>query len=67
MEKIDLRRASKEEKEAIRIRAINMHKRCLKQNEIAFLLGVHKNSVYQWIKLFKRLGKKGLQEVKAMV
>ncbi|MCF6366770.1 MAG: IS630 family transposase [Bacteroidales bacterium] len=63
MEKIDLRRASKEEKEAIRIRAIHMHTQKLKQNEIAFLLGVHKNSVYQWIKLYNKYGKKGLKEV----
>ena len=64
MEKIDLRKASKEEKEAIRIRAIGMYNHKLKQNEIALLLGVHKNSVYQWVKLYKSQGKKGLLEAK---
>ena len=64
MEKIDLRKAKKEEKEAIRIRAINMHKQKISQKKIAFLLGVHKNSVYQWVKLYKAKGKNGLKEVK---
>lgn len=64
MEKLDLRKASKQVKEAIRIRAINMHKNKLKQIEIASLLGVHKNSVSQWIKLYKAKGKSGLKEVK---
>ena len=64
MEKIDLRKASTAEKEAIRIRAMMMHKQKVKQNEIAFLLGVHKNSIYQWVKIFKEQGKKGLKEVK---
>jgi len=64
MEKIDLRKASTEEKEAVRIRAIRMYDQKKKQNEIAFLLGVHKNSIYQWVKLYKEQGKKGLKEVK---
>ena len=64
MEKIDLRKASTAEKEAIRIRAVMMHKQKIKQNEIALLLGVHKNSIYQWVKIFKEQGKKGLKEVK---
>ncbi len=64
MEKIDLRKANAEEKEAIRIRAIRMHKQGLKQNKIASLLGVHKNSIYQWVKIFKAQGKKGLKEEK---
>ena len=63
MEKIDLRKASKESKEAIRIRAIRMHEQGLKQNKIAILLGVHKNSIYQWVKLYKEQGSKGLKEV----
>ena len=64
MEKIDLRKVSTAEKEAIRIRAIMMYKQKIKQNKIAFLLGVHKNSIYQWVKIFKEQGKKGLKEVK---
>ena len=39
MEKIDLRKAKKQEKEAIRIRAIIMHKQKIKQKEIAIFLG----------------------------
>jgi len=64
MEKIDLRKASTAEKEAIRIRAMMMYKQNINQNEIALLLGVHKNSIYQWVKIFKEQGKKGLKEVK---
>ncbi|MEA1874718.1 MAG: IS630 family transposase [Bacteroidota bacterium] len=64
MEKIDLRKAGIKEKEAIRVRAIMMYKKKIKQNEIALLLGVHKNSIYQWIKLYKEQGKRGLKEVK---
>ncbi len=63
MEKIDLRKASKESKEAIRTRAIRMHEQGLKQNKIAILLGVHKNSIYQWVELYKEQGSKGLKEV----
>ena len=64
MEKIDLRKAKKQEKEAIRIRAIIMHKQKIKQKEIAIFLGVHKNSVCQWVKLYKSKGALGLKEVK---
>lgn len=64
MEKIDLRKADKESKEAIRIRAIRMHDQGLKQIKIAMLLGVHKNSVYQWVKLYKERGSKGLKDVR---
>ena len=64
MEKIDLRKAGTEEKEAVRVRAIRMYEKKIKQIEIALLLGVHKNSIYQWIKLYKEQGKKGLKEVK---
>ena len=64
MEKVDLRKAKKETKEAIRISAIGMYKQGLRQNQIAILLGVHKNSIGKWIKLYKSLGNKGLKEVK---
>ena len=64
MEKIDLRSASKEEKEAIRIRAIRMHKQKKSQKEISILLGVHKNSVNKWVKQYKTHGVKGLKESK---
>ena len=64
MEKIDLRSASKDEKEAIRIRAIRMHKQEKSQKEISILLGVHKNSVNNWVKQYKTHGIKGLKESK---
>jgi len=64
MEKIDLRKAGKQEKEAIRIRAILMYKKNKEQKEIASLLGIHKNTVNKWVKLFKQKGYKGLKEVK---
>jgi transposase len=64
MEKIDLREASKEEKEAIRIRAIRMYKKDLPQNQIALLLGVHRNSIHNWIISYNEKGNKGLKEVK---
>jgi len=64
METIDLRKASKEEKEAIRIRAIRMYKKNLPQMQIALLLGVHRNSVHNWIISYHEKGNKGLKEVK---
>jgi len=64
METIDLRKASKEEKEAIRIRAIRMYKKNLQQMQIALLLGVHRNSIRNWILSYNEKGNKGLKEVK---
>ncbi|NOX48568.1 MAG: IS630 family transposase [Chlorobi bacterium] len=64
METIDLRKASKEEKEAIRIRAIRMYKKNLPQMQIAQLLGVHRNSIRNWIISYNEKGNKGLKEVK---
>lgn len=64
MEKIDLRNASKEEKEAIRIRTIRMYKQKKTQKEISIMLGVHKNSVNKWVKQYKLHGIKGLKESK---
>ena len=64
MEKIDLRKASKEEKEAIRIRAIRMYKKNIPQMQIALLLGTHRNSIGNWIISYNKKGNKGLKEVK---
>jgi len=64
MEKIDLRKAGKEEKEAIRTRAIRMDKKNLPQIQIALLLGVHRNSIRNWIISYNEKGNKGLKEVK---
>jgi DDE superfamily endonuclease. len=62
MEKFDLRRATKEEKEAIRKRAILMHTNGKKNYEIVSSLGVNKNSVSTWISSYKLSGMAGLKE-----
>ncbi|GBD90044.1 hypothetical protein BMS3Abin04_00760 [bacterium BMS3Abin04] len=61
MEKIDLRRASKETKEAIRRRAIRLVEGKT-QKEAAVLLCVNKNSVNTRHKNFKQSCLKGLKE-----
>ncbi|GBD90240.1 hypothetical protein BMS3Abin04_00957 [bacterium BMS3Abin04] len=62
MEKLDLRTASKETKEAIRLRAIGLVEEGKTQKEIASLLCVNKNSVNTWYKNFKKYGYQGLKE-----
>ncbi len=62
MEKLDLRTASKETKEAIRLRAIRLLKEGKTQKEVSSLLCVNKNSVYTWNKNYKKSGYKGLKE-----
>ncbi len=62
MEKLDLRTATKETKEAIRLRAIRLLKKGKTQKEVALLLCVNKNSVYTWNKNYKKSGYKGLKE-----
>lgn len=62
MEKFDLRSASKEEKEAIRKRAILMHEQGKWNYEIRAALGVNKNSVSNWISTYNSEGIKGLKE-----
>lgn len=64
MEKADLRRANKSEKEALRILVISMYKKKITQREISSLLGIRKNTISDWIKSYKNHGKKGLKEVK---
>jgi len=64
MEKIDLRKVTKSEKEAMRLLAISMYKKGTKQKEISSLLGVRTNTISDWVKLYKQHGKKGLKEVK---
>lgn len=62
MEKLDLRSASKETKEAIRLRAIRLLKEGKTQKEVSYLLSVNKNSVNTWHKKFNQSGLKGLKE-----
>lgn len=60
MEKFDLRSASESEKQAIKKRAIAMHKSGKKNIEIEESLGVNKNSITNWLKAYKAQGVKGL-------
>ena len=62
MEELDLRKASKETKEAIRQRAIRLLQQGKTQKEVVFLLCVNKNSVNSWNKKFKESGLQGLKE-----
>lgn len=62
MEKMDLRSASTQEKEAIRKRAIRMYKQGWRNYEITEALGVNKNSVVNWISTYNAQGIKGLKE-----
>lgn len=62
MEKLDLRTARKEVKEAIRKRAIFLLNEGKSQKEVASLLSVNKNSVNTWQKNYKQKGLKGLKE-----
>ncbi len=64
MKKKDLRSAKTEEKEALRLVAIKLHKQKKGQKEISILLDVHKNTVYEWVKRYKAKGLKGLKERK---
>ncbi len=64
MEKKDLRKAKKSEKEAMRFLAITMYTKHITQKEISLILGVRANTVSDWVKLYKQFGNKGLKEVK---
>ena len=62
MQKIDLRTACKETKEAIRKTAIRMLEQGKTQTQVCELLGVNKNSVSSWKKKYQKDGIKGLKE-----
>ena len=64
MEKTDLRKANKSEKEAMRTLAISMYNKNITQKDISLFLGVRTNTISDWVKLYKQHGKKGLKEVK---
>jgi len=64
MEKLDLRKAKKADKEAIRVLAIKMYNKGISQKEISLYFGVRTNTISDWVKLFKQHGSKGLKEVK---
>lgn len=61
MDKIDLRKQSTEEKEVIRKRALIMFKKGISKTEIATSLGVHRNSVRNWVISYKSEGIMGLK------
>ncbi len=64
MEKSDLRKATKSDKEATRTLAINMYNKGISQKEISLYFGVRTNTISDWVKLYKQHGKQGLKEVK---
>lgn len=64
MKKTDLRKATKQEKEAMRLLAIKMYNNKITQKEISLLLGIRTGTVSDWVKLYKQYGIKGLKEVK---
>ena len=64
MEKSDLRKVKKTDKEAIRVLAIKMHKKGISQKDISLYFGVRTNTISDWVKLYKQHGSTGLKEVK---
>lgn len=64
MDKFDLRKAKKTDKEAIRNLAIKMYNKGISQKEISEYFGVRTNTISDWVKLYKQHGKQGLKEVK---
>jgi len=61
MEKNDARRLSAREQELLRRQAIRLHKRGMKFIEIAKVLGVSRNSVSDWCRVYARDGAKSLK------
>lgn len=58
MEKEDLRACDVSEKIAVRKRAIRMVKQGVNKKEVAFQLGVNKNTITNWCKSYELLGSK---------
>lgn len=58
MEKEDLRSCAVAEKIAVRKRAIRMIKQGINKKEVAFQLGINKNTVTNWYKSYELLGAK---------
>ncbi|VAW10729.1 Mobile element protein [hydrothermal vent metagenome] len=64
MEKTDLRKATKQEKEAMRLLAMKMYRNKITQKKISLLLGIRSSTVSEWVRLYREYGNKGLIEVK---
>jgi len=64
MEKTDIRKSTKQEKEALRILAMKMYNDTKTQKQISILLGVRASTVCAWVKLYNQHGNTGLKEVK---
>lgn len=64
MKKSDLRKESDSARELVRKRAIEMIKGGKMKKEVAELLGVHPNSITNWVKKYKGEGVKGLKSSK---
>lgn len=65
MKKRDGRSHSHEFLEGCRIRAIVLHQKGEKINDIAYFLGFHRGVVSKWLSLFNKNGKKSLRSKKA--
>ena len=61
MEKQDLRSCSEAEKMILRKRAIQMIKQGVKKKDISLQLGVNKNTVTNWWKVYQELGSKSYE------
>lgn len=61
MEKRDARKLNSEAQFELRCRCIRMFQQGMKQVDIASVLEVSRNSVVQWLRIYRRDGKKGLK------
>jgi len=64
MEKDDARRLSQESQEQLRKQAVRLRGKGKSFVEIAELLGVHRNAVSRWCRIYEREGAKGLKAAK---
>ncbi len=61
MGKEDFRKVKDEARDIIRVRAIGMIKKGIQKKEVAFILGVHVNTITNWWKKYQINGNKGLK------
>jgi transposase len=54
----DARSLTQDQQALLREKAIGMHKKGIKQVEIAQLLGIHKDTVNRWVKAYRQKGKR---------
>lgn len=64
MEKEDFRKIKDDIRDPIRKQAIRMIKKGIMKKEVASILGVHVNTITNWVKKFRSQGSKGLKGMK---